>query len=192
MNRVLRLPAWALSALLLVGPSAGATSVVKTDVDGLTRSSDLVVRGKVKKKESRWSGDHKRIYTDVEIEVDESIKGQGGKTVTVRQPGGEVGDIAQRVSGLASFDSGEEVVVFLEKRGGVYRVSGLAQGKYRVERSSDGKFAFAVPADQSELRLVDPQLNTEAAPSAKTVQLEELRERVRKVVKAAGAGKAQP
>ncbi|MCA3013590.1 MAG: hypothetical protein INH41_14500, partial [Myxococcaceae bacterium] len=35
-------------------------------------------------------------------------------TVLVKQPGGVIGDVGQRVSGVATFAPGEEVVLFLE------------------------------------------------------------------------------
>ena len=52
----------------------------------------------------------------------------------------------QVVSGLARFSEGEEVVLFLERQGSSrFQVTGLSQGKFRVERSTDGRDAFAVP-----------------------------------------------
>ncbi|MHB8873799.1 MAG: hypothetical protein ACYC8T_08955, partial [Myxococcaceae bacterium] len=139
------LKAWA-ALVALFGTAAGATTLLAMDVPALARGADAIVRGSVVGVTSRWTGDHQRIVTEVQIEVADRLKGTAPQIVTVVQPGGVVGDIGQRVSGLASFAEGEEVVVFLERRaGGTFLVEGMAQGKFRVERSSDGKAAYAVP-----------------------------------------------
>jgi len=171
----------ALAAALWVVPSAaGATSVLGVDLDQLTRQSEVVVRGVVKSMESRWSADGRRILTDVQIDVSETMKGPAARTVTVQQPGGVVGDIGQRVDGLATFQPGEEVVVFLEKWGAQrFQVTAAAQGKFRVERSTDGTRTFAVPDHSADAGLVDSA--GQAVPSRlQTLELSELRSRVKR------------
>ncbi|HZN96017.1 MAG TPA: hypothetical protein VFB81_25050 [Myxococcales bacterium] len=166
-------------ALVLCLPAL-ATSVLGVDLDQLTRQSELVVRGVVKSKESRWSGDGRRILTDVQIEVKESLKGAPARTVTVQQPGGVVGDIGQRVDGLASFQMGEEVVVFLERWGAQrFQVTAAAQGKFRVERSSDGTRVFAVPDRSADAELLDAS-GRPTTSRLQTLELSELRDRVRR------------
>ncbi|NMO17311.1 hypothetical protein HPC49_06610 [Pyxidicoccus fallax] len=169
---------WMLAALLGTLP-AGATTQLKVDLPELAQDADTVVHGVVRRMESRWSGDKMRIVTDVEIQVTESLKGQPGSTVLVTQPGGQVGDIGQVVHGLASFRTGEEVVVFLEKRGArAFRVSSLAQGKFQVKREGDGKKALAVP-EPSEALLLDPVTRKPTASSLRTMTLEELKAAIR-------------
>ena len=170
----------AVFAALLMGGSAHATTLVATDVPTLSRTSDAIVHATVKKVSSRWTGDHLRIVTDVELDVTDTLKGAPVKSVKVVQPGGVVGDIGQRVDGLATFEPGEEVVVFLASRpGGTYLVSGMAQGKFKVERSSDGKAAFAVPTSVGEAQVLDPVTRQPIVPSAKVLKLEELKASVR-------------
>lgn len=187
-NRSRALRPLALLALLLLAPPAAATSMLRAEVPELSREADAVVRGTVRRVHSRWSGDGRRIVTDVEIQVAEALKGAPGGTVLVTQPGGRVGDIGQRVSGLASFSEGEEVVVFLQRRGrDAFSVRGMAQGKFRVQRSKDGKAALAVPESTGDVRVVDPATGQEVHPERKSVPLESLRSAVR----AAAAGKKQ-
>jgi hypothetical protein len=172
-------------AFFVARGQATATSLLYQDVPALTQSSDAVVQGTVKKTESRWSGDHKRIVTEVSIEVSEFLKGKGSKTVMVLQPGGEVGGIGQRVSGLASFAEGEEVLLFLERQGAEkYRVSGMAQGKYRVERSSDKTAAFAVPEATGDAMVIDPQTREPVQVDRQPVDLAALKAKVRVAAKA--------
>jgi hypothetical protein len=176
--------------------SAGATTLIRLETPDLARKSELVVRGKVSRADAHWTGDHRRIVTDVEIEVAESFKGQAPKTVVVEQPGGVVGDIGQRVDGIARFDPGEEVVVFLERRpGDRFLVTGMAQGKFRVERSSDGKVAFAVPAELGEATVVDPATHQPLVVRASPMKVEDLRATVRAAnatPRPAGQGGATP
>ncbi len=170
-----------LLLLVLAALPASATSMMRMDVPALTRASDVVVRGTVVRKASRWTQSRRRIVTEVDISVAEAFKGsaQGG-TVRVVQPGGEVGDIGPRMEGLASFTEGEEVVVFLERRGGdAFAVSGLAQGKYRVERSPDGRTARAVPEKAGHAELVDPVTQQRVSQATQPVPLEQLRQQVR-------------
>ena len=174
------LPATLLAALLLFGPPASATTMLRLDVPELSQNSDTVVHGTVRRVESRWSGDRRRILTDVEIEVTESLKGQPGSTVLVIQPGGKMGDIGQMVHGTASFVPGEEVVVFLERKGAsAFQLSGMSQGKYQVRRAADNPTALAVPEDTQHVLLLDPDTRQASTTARKTLTLQELKAAVR-------------
>jgi len=174
------LPPMLLAGLLLVGLSAVATTMLRLDVPELAQSSDTVVHGTVRRVESRWSGDRRRIITDVEIQVTESLKGQPGSTVLLIQPGGTVGDIGQVVHGSASFTPGEEVVVFLERRGAsAFRLSGMSQGKYQVRRAADSQTVLAVPEDTQQVLLLDPDTRQATTSTRKTLTLQELKAAIR-------------
>lgn len=166
---------------LVPGPAA-ATTLVREDVASLTRTADTVVRGTVLRQASRWTRDGRRIVTEVEVSVAETLKGAAGEpTVRLLQPGGEVGELAQRVDGVARFRAGEEVVVFLRGQGpGPSQVVGMAQGKFRVERSADGRTARAVPEPLGDTVLLDPTTRQATAETPRpTLPLEELRRQVR-------------
>jgi len=133
--------------------NALGTTLVAMDVPALTRASDLVVRGTVVRVEPRWTEDQRRIITDSEILVSEVLKGNvTGKTVVAMQPGGVLGDVGQMVHGTAKFSLGDEVVVFLEKRGDRAFVVGLAQGRFLVDRSRP---TAMVKGGEDDLFLVD-------------------------------------
>lgn len=181
-----------LSITLLLGLPAGATTLLRTDVAELSSTSDTIVQGTVRRVQSRWSGDRRRIVTDVEIQVTDTLKGQPGGTVVVTQPGGRVGDIGQVVHGLASFSPGEEVVVFLDKRGASsFQVSGMAQGKFQVRRDADGKTVLAVPESTGDALLLDPATRQPTASAMKTVPLTELKASVRTALEKARPQPAQ-
>ncbi|MBM7115009.1 hypothetical protein [Archangium primigenium] len=168
-----------LAVLLPCGP-AGATTLLRAELPELAQSSDAIVHGTVRRVESRWSGDGRRIVTDVEIQVTESLKGQPGATVLVTQPGGRVGDIGQRVSGLATFTPGEEVVVFLARQGAdAFRVSGMAQGKYKVQPPEGGRKAQAVPESLGDTLVLDPATQEPVEAPARSLPLAELKAAIR-------------
>jgi hypothetical protein len=169
-----------LPVVLLLCLPASATTMLRMDLPELTQSADVIVHGTVRRMESRWSGDGRKIVTDVEVEVTETLKGQAGGTVLITQPGGRMGDIGQKVSGLASFTPGEEVVLFLERRGPqAFRVAGMAQGKYQVQRSADGTRTLAVPEPTGDSLLVDPDTRQPTTSSLRTLSLAELRASIR-------------
>lgn len=174
-------------ALLLGAGTAGATAMFRLDVRSLAKSADVIVRGTVTRVQSRWTADHQRIVTDVDIQVAESLKGTPGEVVRVLQPGGEVDGIGQKVSGLASFSTGEEVVVFLQQHGPVFQVSGMSQGKFSVQRSSDGTSAFAVPAPTDAV-LIDPVTRAPVPATQQAVELEGFKREVHQALKADKAG----
>lgn len=168
-----------VAALLVLSPAAWATTVLRADVPALTRRADSVVRGKVLSLASHWTGDHLRIVTDVRLQVLETLKGEEAQTVTIRQPGGIVGDVGQKVSGLAAFKPGEEVVVFLERRGPVRIVAGLAQGKFHLDRLKDGQVR-ATPGDTADAEVIDPVTRAALSPARTPVPLARLKAEIQR------------
>jgi hypothetical protein len=84
---------------------------------------------------------------------------------------------------------GEEVVVFLERWGTQrFQVTGAAQGKFRVQRSSDGTRVFAVPDRNADADLVDAT-GQAARSRLQALDLSELRDRVRATLRATPAVK---
>jgi hypothetical protein len=150
------------AAALVLAAAAGsalAAVAVPASVEGLARSSDAVVRGTVLAARSRWTADRLRIVTSVELGVASTWRGAAPARIVVLVPGGVVGDLGQRVDGLASFEPGEEVVAFLVRPGGTdpWRVTGGAQGKFTVRagraRPDLGRTTFvAAPLAPGERR----------------------------------------
>jgi hypothetical protein len=132
MRRVLALAVPVLLAATTATPAVAAVFAA-TSVEGMTRSSDAVVRGRVVATAARPTRDG-RIVTEVEVAVDQAWKGEPGRTVRVVVPGGRLPGVAMWVDAAPTFAPGEDVVVFLSRGGAVWHVSGLALGKFRVER----------------------------------------------------------
>jgi len=89
---------------------------IATELKNLSKGADIILTGKVIQQASSWNENKTRIYTQATIQVDEYIKGNGtGNTVTVKYPGGEVGEIGEMYSHMPRFKDTEEVLVFLKK-----------------------------------------------------------------------------
>ncbi|HLL53745.1 MAG TPA: hypothetical protein VK447_09380 [Myxococcaceae bacterium] len=122
-------------ALLVLSPAAEGAAVPHRSFEEMTAQAPLVVRATVTASQARKVGT--RIYTFTDLRPTEALKGKAPATLVVRQPGGEVGSIGQRVAGAARFTVGEEVVLFLEPAkddAAVQLVSGMAAGKVRLEQ----------------------------------------------------------
>jgi hypothetical protein len=139
-----------VAALLLActfAPPARASVVMALSFDELAAQANRVVLGNVESVQARWSADGERIETVVELAVElELSNASGGATVRIVQPGGTIGDVGLRVSGMPEFKQGERVLVFLEILGPdtdevtMHRVLGLAQGKLNVLPRIGGGF----------------------------------------------------
>jgi hypothetical protein len=131
-----------LGSVLAFALPALASVVVAQTIEEMTRSVPLVVRGRVGQVQASWDEGNRRIWTRSEIAVQEVLKGSSPSTVLVRQPGGEVGNDGLFVAGTAKFQTGEEVVLFLEPapdEAGVFSVYALAAGKVSLETTRVGE-----------------------------------------------------
>jgi hypothetical protein len=129
-----------VAGVFCVAFAAHATVMVPLDTKALTARADRIVLGTVESQVARWTDDHQAIYTDVTVRVTRAYKGavKQGERVVVRREGGVVDGLGMRVFGAAEFTVGEEIVVFLEMRGGAAYTVGMTQGKLRVSAGSDG------------------------------------------------------
>ncbi|MGZ3426715.1 MAG: hypothetical protein ACXVCV_08710 [Polyangia bacterium] len=129
-----------VAAVICVAFVAHATVLVPLDTKALTARADRVVLGTVESQVARWTDDRQAIFTDVTIRVTRAYKGavKPGERVVVRREGGVIDGVGMRVFGAANFSVGEEVVVFLEMRGGAPYTVGMTQGKLRVFVGDDG------------------------------------------------------
>jgi hypothetical protein len=102
-------------------------------LDGLSLQSDAIVVGTVTNANSFWQDG--QIYTDVTVSVEQTVKGDPSQTeITVRQPGGRVGDMWEWVEDAPGFAVGERAVLFLGRgEGPAFGVVGAFQGKFPVQ-----------------------------------------------------------
>jgi len=140
--------------------------VAPLDLPSLAQQASDVVVGRVESQSARWTQDHSAIFTEVTVRVSQSVKGisKAGDAIVLRREGGEVGGLGMLVTGAARFTVGEEVVLFLEKRGAALWTVGMAQGKLHVAVIDGRKVAIrdvgglgfvAPPAPEPAVRPLD-------------------------------------
>jgi len=120
--------------VLLSAVGAQATTIDSVDVTWLREHSELVVRGQVEGVEVLERGPDGRagIHTAARVRVVETLSGHPSTFVTVWVPGGRLGRRARVVHGQATFEAGEEVVVFLHRHSGALWPTGMMFGKWRM------------------------------------------------------------
>lgn len=131
--------------------------MVRLTIDEMVTTADLVMVGVVRRSRSHWIAG--RIYTDVEVQTQTVVRDRfgAGTTVTVRTPGGVVGDVGQRVEGAPVLEAGRRYVLFLRRgRDGTYETIGFSQGVLPVrEASTPGTSAIVLPAQTDGMLLID-------------------------------------
>ena len=105
---------------------AAASTVTPLSPAQLAAGAERVVVGEVRDLAPRWSADGTRIETVVTIATDD------GDTVTIVQPGGDLGGARQLIVGMPTYRVGERARFYLRhnRDGASWRVYGWSQGKW--------------------------------------------------------------
>jgi hypothetical protein len=106
-----------LGALILLAEGVGAATVPWIDLEEMATRAEVVALGRVEKVRSAWTPDARMIVTTATIEIEKGLKGGPRRRVSIRVPGGRVGDQIMVASGAPTFEEGERLVVFLERPG---------------------------------------------------------------------------
>ena len=138
--------------------SESSALMIGLNISGLTKASEVVLKGKVVKTTSYW-GEGDFIVTRASLRVQKVIKGKvAQKKIVVEYLGGEIGDIGFSVSDMPTLKRGENVILFLESQKAenntvnenVYKIVGNAQGKYTVGSDNVAKRSgFCVVNEES-------------------------------------------
>ncbi len=126
----LKTPLLALS-LAALSPVYG-TLVPRLSFEELVGKSAVVVHGSVAAVRVAWDAEHENIWTHYQIVLDEALKGSPGRTVEIREPGGELDGIRMEIVGTPRYELGEEVVVFAAPTPAGLRTCGWGQGRFVV------------------------------------------------------------
>ena len=171
---------------LLVAGTARASTFVEIPMPDFVRAAEAIVLGSVESLESVSTVDG-RIYTYVTLELEEVLKGGlTSSSVTLKQPGGRVGDRRLVVDGSPRFRLGERVLVYLTRAAdGSLHSSHLAMGKFGIVWDPATQRELAV-REFGEGRLFSRR--GWRIPSRDARPLSELRDQVRAAVAAEEAG----
>lgn len=178
-------------ALTFLAAATGvrATVLLPAEFREIVGHSQIIVYGRVIEVVPEWSDDRKRIDTIVTFEAGTYLKGGPGDTLTFRVPGGQIGRYRSITVGAPVFESGEEVVLFLTRRGdGDPYVFGLNQGVFRVRRDAGTQRRVVLPPLLA--RGDGPEVVLRGATSRQAVALETFGAQIRTVMaELAGTGR---
>ena len=121
---------------ILVGFSRALT-VVPPTFEEMADQADLVFIGKAVASRAAWrtTGTDQAIFTMIDFESDEILKGKAGKNVRLQFLGGTVNDITLDVPGVPHFSIGERVILFVEKNGVQFcPLVGVFHGKFGLQK----------------------------------------------------------
>ena len=120
-------------SLILFGEEVNSTIFGKPlSFQELTDKSALVIVGTIIKMDSSWNAERTKIFTFIRIDVEDYVKGQGERTLTIRVPGGTADGITEVHSGNPTFSVGEKVLLFLNPGHPYSDIVGAYQGKYTI------------------------------------------------------------
>ena len=130
---------------LLALVTAQGTSVVPPDFQKLVDDSDYIVRAVVKSVTSEWrvNEGHRGIFTLVELDVKEVIRGTPPQPLVLVMLGGTVGDQTLTVAGAPQFKVGDEDILFIHGNGYYFSpLVAVMHGRYPVRRNPDNGREF--------------------------------------------------
>jgi len=174
-----------IPCILLFAWNQAPSQVLTMSTKELVDESSAIVVGTCKEKKSFWSEKRDKIFTEVTLRVDQSLKGEVGPQTVVTIPGGRVGNTIYEVSDMPMFVDGEEMVLFLwQHPSGKNLVTGATQGKLTIEvdKKTGKKVVRGVPTGidgAGKLQKVAP----EQRQAAKEIFLDDFVKEVRGYVK---------
>jgi hypothetical protein len=170
--------------ILLMAPLAQATSFAPREFSAGVQDAPNILRGKVGMTYSDWgksSDGARRLYTFYELQIEEVFKGSiTGRSLVMRELGGQKDGIGMEVPGSAKFSRGEDVVVFLNNKNpeGSHDLRGLMMGKYGIAVDSDRKEYLTGAGISGEMAHADEDEHghRDIAPPTKKWTLDSLRQ----------------
>jgi hypothetical protein len=190
-------------ALFIAGigfATALATTVIPPTFEEMTDRAEVIFVGKVVSLRSEWRGvgPQRAIFTLVEFEKTETLKGDSKPAITLQFLGGTVGEATLEVGGVPKFKVGDRELLFVAKNGvQVCPIVGVFHGKFDVRTDEKSGRDFLVRHNGKELRDVGEIGAGESGPAraklnsstnAEPLSLDDFKEKIRERL-AAGAKK---
>lgn len=127
----------ALIALAIPCIRVTATTVIPPTFEQLVQQAELIFQGTVTdvKSVSEGEGAQRHISTYVTFQVEDIVKGNPGKSYTIRMLGGTVGDLTMEITDTPKFHQGDREVLFVEHNYDQFvPLVGINHGHFRVQR----------------------------------------------------------
>jgi len=138
--------------------SSYATTIVLPADAGLVAKAPLIISGLVVRSEAveRAGG----IWTETEIEVEQTLKGTAPARIIVREIGGIVGDRITKLFGTPEYVAGERVLAFVAPTArGDYQTVDLFVGKFTEGRTMNGQRLWLRDPTPDGVQLLDGSLD---------------------------------
>jgi len=178
--------AWVAPLSLLVAAPLPAAVLVPAELGELAREAAVIAHGRVIAVQGVWTAGRRSIETVVTLEVATVLKGQPGREVSLRVPGGELGRYRSVMVGAPVFREGQEVIVFLGGRApSLPYLLGLGQGVYRVRRDPRTGAGMVMPPPLHEAGAQAARVRR-GDPARRMVTLEEFSRQVLSVLEPRG------
>jgi hypothetical protein len=119
-----------------------ATTVIPPTFEQMTEKAQLIFVGKVVTVRSEWRvvNGKRAIYTVVQFQNEEVLKGNAGTKVELNFLGGTVGETTMEVASLPKFSAGQREVLFVAaKAGGLSPLVGVFHGKFGIRKDQTGR-----------------------------------------------------
>lgn len=132
-----------LFALITVAlMTVGATTVIPPTFDELVDQAEVIFQGEVTNVQSVWVGEgaQRHIMSYVTFKVAESIKGDAGKTYTIRMLGGTVDGETMGVSDAPNFAIGNKDILFVQNNGSQFiPLVGIMHGRFHIRENQSNQ-----------------------------------------------------
>jgi hypothetical protein len=156
--------------------SGNASTIEHMSIAKMARIAQLIVRAKCVGNAARWQDGE--IWTLSQFHTEDAWKGDVPGDFSVRLLGGSVGNITSTVSGVPRFQTGEELVLFLEStKFGDYSVESWAQGTFRVQHDLRSGVSV-ITQDTAGFSTFDPATRTFRTTGVRGVSVEMFRSEV--------------
>jgi hypothetical protein len=127
------------------------TTVIPPNFDRLVSHAQVIFDGEVTGVQSQWMGEgsNHRIVSFVSFKVDDTLKGDAGKTYTLRMLGGTVDGQTMQVTDAPVFKIGERDLLFVENNGSQFiPLVGIQHGRVRIQKDENGNDLLLTGEDQ--------------------------------------------
>jgi len=167
-----------LAALLLGSARSPQASLLTTmSLRELVDASDRIVVARVVSVQAAWDPSHHKILSTIDVDIEETWKGEPVGRTRLVQPGGTVGEIEMSVGGTPRFSPGEKAVLFLHGRARP-QVVGMSQGKRALEQNPQSGRWLLQPPDTTCVVERGPDARLRHAQPTAPVDLDDFRSRV--------------
>jgi hypothetical protein len=144
--------------LIAVVADSRATTVIEPSFDQLVNQAELIFQGEVTNVTSQWAGEgaQRHIVSYVTFRIEEGLKGNPGRSYTIRMLGGSVDGESMGVTDAPRFSVGDREILFVENNGSQFiPLVGIMYGRFRVQRDQTGREAVLNHEGESVNALAD-------------------------------------